>query len=143
MNTVLEISVLLDRFVNVDLFRQGVYYFKIGVSDVKPPLLHEIVSQTDAKDTIIEEEKGGRSSAAIPLRSLLPPARVEYRDNGLLNRKQLETLEASIETQNNTFSTRGFRVQYENQRIRINEGCTFKLTMENPSQSKKIKAPVV
>lgn len=136
MDTDLEVSVLLDRFVNVDLFRQGIYYFKIGVSDIKYPLLHEISSQSNTKDVVIDERKGDEQNAAVPLRSLLPPARPEYKDHGLLSGKQLEALKASIETQNNTFATRGFRVQYENQRVRINEGCTFKLTLKKSSPKK-------
>jgi len=115
MNSVYDIAVHLGDFINVDLFRQGCYFIRVIV-----------YSET-------QNAKGvGVKQFAMPYRLVLPKS--SQCDSGLLKPRQREQMPARIES-TESFCSRVIRVQYQDQIVRLNEVCVFRIDLcpqENP-----------
>merc|ERR550534_79089 len=108
MNSVYDIAVHLNDFVNVDLFRQGCYYIRVIV-----------YLETETRGVANKEY-------AMPYRMILPKS--SQCDSGLLKPRQRDQMPARIED-TESFCSRVIRVQYQDQVVRLNETCVFRIDL--------------
>jgi len=113
-----EIFLYFGDFKNVDLFRQGLYFFRASVYTKE-----KVVNQENK----IEEEKKP-FLAYIHFENPASSCQSTSR-NGMLTKEEMKKNPAQILNGGTQFLTRCIRIQYQEQMTEIRESCLFRVTM--------------
>lgn len=113
-----EILVHFGSFKNIDLFRQGLYYFRASV--------YTKFNVTNPETKKVETKKQ-YELAYIHFDD--PTKRRKGQTNGLLKPEEVKKHPAGITNGGAVFNTRCLRVQYQEQVTRMNESCLFRMVM--------------
>lgn len=119
MNSTYEFGIYLTHFCNVDLFRQGLYFFRIG-------LYNKI------EDEIGESADGFIKHYALPYRTMIGK---QHERDFLVRSEDRQESSGHIDDITSSYCSSVFRVQYQEQKVRLNEGCLFRLDL--PYQPKQ------
>ena len=128
MNSTYEFGIYLTHFCNVDLFRQGLYFFRIGLYNKIPDIKHE------SADAEIKH-------FALPYRTMLGK---QHERDFLIRSQDRQTSIGHIDDVTSSYFSSVFRVQYQEQKVRLNEGCLFRLDLPyEPKQKVYIDVELV
>ena len=125
MNSVYEFGVYLTHFCNVDLFRQGLYFFRVrqytkegvdgdGGDDNSP-------SDGDGNGVSVESRR-----YALPYRTMMGK---QHEGDFLIRCSDRPGSAGHIDDVTSSYCSSVFRVQYQEQKVRLNEGCLFRLDL--------------
>jgi len=110
-----EIFLYFGAFKNIDLYRQGLYYFRASVY-TKETMKNKGKKSKEVKKPFLASEHFENTA----------PNRVE---TSLLTEEEVKLNPAQILNGRTQFVTRCFRVRYQDQRTEINESCIFGVLM--------------
>eukprot|EP00475_Leptophrys_vorax_P037125 TRINITY_DN6360_c0_g1_i3.p1 TRINITY_DN6360_c0_g1~~TRINITY_DN6360_c0_g1_i3.p1 ORF type:complete len:817 (-),score=152.00 TRINITY_DN6360_c0_g1_i3:462-2912(-) len=139
MEAVFEILLHFDRFRNVDLYRQGMYYFKVYLYTLDIPLWEQLTTQpnqqTDSKTSSSQDQKSNgpptlyqaKDIEALPY-NIISSKYLNFAQSGLLSRNQADRYPPHVDpVSGQYYASKGFRIQFVEQIVILNEGCQFRL----------------
>jgi hypothetical protein len=145
MEAVFEVLVHFDRFRNIDLFRQGMYYLRVWLYQVEDfdeavvkgkgieaaRLKKSAESKSDAGDDPKPSHSYlGRHREALPY-ACSPKSYDSFVKSGLIRPDQAAQFVPFIDSTRGCFCTSVFRVQYIEQIVSLNEFCQFRVLVES------------
>eukprot|EP01083_Nonionella_stella_P028526 78569_1 len=127
MRSTYEFGIYLTHFCNVDLFRQGLYFFRIGLY-TKTNSNEDLTKKEKKEDINGGDEKTAESKHfALPYRTMM--GKQHERDFLIRSSDRIESM-GHIDDVTSTYCSSVFRVQFQEQKVRLNEGCLFRLDLE-------------
>ena len=113
MNSTYEFGVYLTHFCNVDLFRQGLYFFRVS-------LYNKVADASGAS------ADGLKPRYALPYRTMVGK---QHERDFLVRSVDRPSSAGHIDDVTSSYCSSVFRVQYQEQKVRLNEGCLFRLDL--------------
>lgn len=131
MNSTYEFGIYLTHFCNVDLFRQGLYFFRIG--------LYNKIEDNDIDNNNNDKDKDKDNNESINNKHYALPYRTmigkQHERDFLVRSEDRQSSSGHIDDVTSSYCSSVFRVQYQEQKVRLNEGCLFRLDL--PYQPKQ------
>ncbi|SPR01123.1 unnamed protein product (mitochondrion) [Plasmodiophora brassicae] len=124
-----ELAVHLASFRNIDLYRQGLYRFRVSCYTIDAggePLLAQF-ADAKTRNTAVLTLALPVAARAIPFR-ILEPTPVKINDN--LSLEQSRRAHGRIDSNGTSAYTRMFRVQYCDQRVELNDTLLFRIELD-------------
>lgn len=131
MNSVYEFGVYLTHFCNVDLFRQGLYFFRVGLYTKENGNTNDD-SSTDGDDDNTDDKNRSdndndqKRKYALPYRTMMGK---QHERDFLIRCADRPGSAGHIDDVTSSYCSSVFRVQYQEQKVRLNEGCLFRLDL--------------